>query len=76
MLGGMDDYTSCPDCGTSVNLASLDSELHRCDGRHRDEHAIRLALSEVALFERELADYLASPQGRFELYYAARSRQT
>jgi hypothetical protein len=57
-----------------VNLESLDAALHRCDGRHRDENALHLALAEVALFERALGWYLDSPEGRFEAFYAARTR--
>jgi hypothetical protein len=75
MLGGADEYTSCPDCGTSVNLASLEAALHRCDGRHRDEHGEQLALAEADLLELELGEYLDSPQGRFEVFYAARTRR-
>jgi hypothetical protein len=75
MLGGTDDYTSCPDCGTSVGLESLGAQLHRCDHRHRDDHAERLALTELDMFERELGAYLNSPQGRFEMFYAARCRR-
>jgi hypothetical protein len=75
MLGGASDYTSCPDCGTSVNPESLEAALHRCDGRHRDEHLTKLALAEVDLLELELGEYLDSPQGRFEVFYAARVRR-
>jgi hypothetical protein len=75
MLGGAFDYTSCPDCGTSVRLESLAGELHRCDGHQRVEHVIRLALAvEADIFEHQWRDYLDSPQGRFEVFYAARAR--
>lgn len=74
MLGGAFDYTSCPACGTSVGLESLQTDRHRCDARHLEEHAIRLAVSEIDLLEVELRDYLDSPRGRFEAFYAARSR--
>jgi hypothetical protein len=75
MLGGSWDYTSCPDCGTSVRLESLAAELHRCDGRQRVAHVIRIALAEeVDLFEHEWHEYLDSPHGRFEVFYAARAR--
>lgn len=75
MLGGSFDYTSCPDCGTSVGLESLETELHRCDGRQRAEHAMSLAFAESEFFEGEWRRYLASPQGRFEVFCAARARR-
>jgi hypothetical protein len=74
MLDGRFNYTSCRDCGTSVGLDGLETALHRCDLRHRTEHGIALAVAELELFEPELHEYLDSPQGRFEVFYAARSR--
>jgi hypothetical protein len=74
MLDGAFDYTSCPDCGTSVGLDSLETELHRCDDRHREEHGMRLVFAEVDLLELELHEYLDSAHGRFEVFYAARTR--
>ena len=74
MLGGASEYVSCPVCGTSVGQESLDADLHRCDARHRDDHGRKLALVEGDLFELELRDYLDSPHGRFEVFYAARAR--
>jgi len=75
MLGGSSEYTSCPECGTSVGLESLETELHRCDCRHRTEHVMKLALAEIELFEREWREYLDSPHGRFEVCYAAHTRR-
>lgn len=75
MLGGAFDYTSCPDCGTSVAPETLRDNRHRCDGRHRDEHVAELAVAEAELFELELGEYLDSPRGRFEVFYAARARR-
>ena len=74
MLGGASDYTTCPDCGTSVGFESLHAELHRCDEQHVDEHVTRLALAQADLFELEWREYLASPQGRFAVFYARRQR--
>jgi hypothetical protein len=74
MLGGSFDYTSCRECGTSVGLDGVESERHRCDLRHRTEHGVALAIAEVELFEFELREYLDSPRGRFEVFYAARTR--
>jgi hypothetical protein len=75
MQSRADDNLSCPDCGTSVSLESLEAALHRCDGRHRAENALQRALAEVQAFERALGSYLDSPQGRFEAFYAARTRE-
>lgn len=74
MLGGASDYTSCPACGTSVGHESLQTELHVCDERHRDDHDASLALAEAFLFDLEWSEYLDSPHGRFEMFYAARTR--
>ncbi len=76
MSSSADDHLSCPDCGTSVNLESLEAALHRCDGRHRVENALHRALAEVQAFERALGSYLDSPEGRFEAFYAARTRDS
>lgn len=74
MLGGASDYTSCPDCGTSVGSAILEADLHRCDSRHRDEHVARLAFARSERFELDFRTYLATPQGRFAVFYAAHTR--
>jgi len=75
MLGGASDYTSCPACGTSVGHESLQTELHVCDERQRDDYEASLALAEAFLFDLEWREYLDSPRGRFEAFYAARSRR-
>jgi hypothetical protein len=75
MLGGASDYTRCPDCGTSVGHEILVAELHRCDARHREDHVSELLVVETEVFEWEWADYLDSPRGRFEVFYAARTRR-
>lgn len=75
MLGGAFDYTSCPDCGTSVGLEVLDADRHRCDARHRDEHVERAVSAEVDRFEADLHAWLRTPSGRFAAYYAQRSRR-
>lgn len=74
MLGGASDYARCPDCGTSVGHEILRAELHRCDERHRNDHLAQLAVVEAEMFEWAWAEYLGSPQGRFEVFYATRSR--
>ncbi|HEY6961592.1 MAG TPA: hypothetical protein VI408_06870 [Gaiellaceae bacterium] len=73
MLGGAFGYTTCPDCGTSVGLGMHDG--HRCDERHRRDHAERLAVAEMELFEFELHAWLETPQGRFAAWDAERNRR-
>lgn len=74
MLGGASEYTTCPDCGTSVGREILDAELHRCDARHRGEHVVRTARVEADRFEAGFRAWLRTSQGRFEAYYAQRNR--
>ncbi|HEV3403664.1 MAG TPA: hypothetical protein VG073_05210 [Gaiellaceae bacterium] len=66
-------YLDCPECGTSVPLPAL--ERHHCDERHRQDHGGRLVASEADTFEAEFGRFLATPRGRFDVYYAARSRR-
>jgi hypothetical protein len=68
MLDGVPGYADCPYCGTSLPLDAR--APHRCDERHRSDHAV----AEGDDLELEFRRFLASPQGRFELFYAARSR--
>jgi hypothetical protein len=72
MLGGAPEYRDCPECGTSIPLDGL--RRHRCDERHRAEQLERRAASAAEGFELEFHRFLATPQGRFELFYAARGR--
>ena len=72
MLDPAPGYLDCPECGTSV--ASLALDRHRCDDRHRRDHAKRVAGSEIGVFEAEFRSFLATPLGRFEVFYAARRR--
>jgi hypothetical protein len=66
-------FMPCPDCGSSVERASGGD--HRCDPERRLEYAVFALRHELVDVEAEIADYLASPQGRFELWYAARERR-
>jgi hypothetical protein len=72
MLSSIPEYTTCPHCGTSIARRAL--ERHICDERHRVDHVSRLVSAEAALFGLEYRRFLASPQGRFEQFYAARER--
>jgi hypothetical protein len=66
-------FMPCPDCGSSVERAH--AAAHRCDPERRLDDEVFALRHELAAVESEIAAYLASPQGRFELWYAARERR-
>lgn len=72
MLDPVPDYLDCPDCGTSV--PRLSDAPHRCDDRHRRDHLDRATSDAAAAFEAEFARFLETPQGRFAVYDAERTR--
>jgi len=61
----------CPDCGAEI---SLNGEGHECDEERRRWHQLFLVNGEIEKLEHELGEYLTSPRGRFEAYYAERER--
>ena len=65
-------YKPCFDCGASV--ARDESEQHVCDEERRLDYAVLQLRGEVEEFADQLVTYLASPQGQFEAWYAARRR--
>jgi hypothetical protein len=68
------EFMPCEDCGAS--LARAERERHVCEEKRRLEYELfRLSRSAIASFEEELGSYLATPEGRFELWYAERSRR-
>lgn len=64
----------CPGCGVSVATETL--EDHVCDRERFVAHQLAKLRPEIAHFDRDLGRYLASPHGRFEQWYAARTRGT
>ncbi|MEZ5101997.1 MAG: hypothetical protein R3C15_19790 [Thermoleophilia bacterium] len=62
----------CPGCGVRVTTETLDD--HVCELERFVGHQMARLRPEIARFEDELAVYLGSPRGRFELWYAARTR--
>jgi hypothetical protein len=62
-------FMPCPECGSSVERAHAAG--HRCDPERRLNYEVFALLAAV---EAEIDAYLASPRGRFELWYAARER--
>lgn len=66
-------HMPCPDCGASVERD--DTADHVCELERRLDFQLFQLRDEVERFEDELAGYLASPRGRFELWYAQRQRR-
>lgn len=65
-------YIACADCGACV--PRWESEQHVCNqDRWLDYQLVRLR-PEIARFEADVRDWLVTAAGRFELYYAERSR--
>jgi len=63
----------CPDCGASLDRSERDA--HVCEEERRLEYVMFQLRDEIAAFEAELAAYLASPRGRFDLFCAERERR-
>jgi hypothetical protein len=59
-------HMPCPDCGASVPREA--GEQHICDEVQRTSY-------EADRFDNELDSWLASPSGRFAVYYAERERR-
>ena len=66
------EYRPCPHCGIPINQAQ--GEAHECDPDRRVDWALFLMRERVEGFERDLTDWLATPAGRFEIWYAERDR--
>jgi len=65
-------FLPCPECGGAVDRAAADD--HVCDPERRLGLELFQVRVELAHFEQELAEYLATPAGRFAVYYAERER--
>lgn len=65
-------FMPCPECGASVPVDEIDE--HRCAPERRLDYQLFQLRDEIASFELEVAEYLASVRGRFDLYYAQRQR--
>jgi hypothetical protein len=63
----------CPDCGASVPRAT--PEGHVCDEARRRCYELFQVRLEAEEFDSELTRWLASPSGRFAIYYAERERR-
>jgi hypothetical protein len=58
----------CDECGTSLDHD--EREEHACDPERRLDYQLFQQRTAIAYFGDELGAYLASPQGRFEVWYA------
>ncbi len=65
-------YMPCPNCGAS--LAGEDRDEHTCDRERRLDYQMFQLRGEIGRFETDLAAYLDSPAGKFELWYAENRR--
>ena len=62
----------CQGCG--AELPARAPRSHVCDWWRWLDHQVALRRDELQRFELELGDYLGTPRGRFELWYAERDR--
>jgi hypothetical protein len=65
-------YMPCAECGAS--LARAETEGHVCGDERRLDYEVIQLRAEVDEFELQLASYLQTLQGRFEVWYAANRR--
>jgi hypothetical protein len=65
-------YMPCPDCGAA--LAGEQPAEHVCDEQRRIDFQMFRLRGRIARFELDLGDFLSSPSGRFEAWYAERQR--
>ena len=65
-------FMPCAECGASVARADVDT--HECDAERRVEYQLVQLRGEIAAFDDDLAGYLDTPAGRFEVWYAERRR--
>lgn len=63
----------CSNCGASLERGERDA--HVCDRERWLDYRVFQLRDEVEAFEGELAGFLDSVAGRFELFYAARARR-
>ena len=66
-------HMPCSECGAAV--ARSDREAHECDAERLLDFRLFQLRDELSAFEQELAEYLESPRGRFELWCAERDRR-
>ena len=65
-------YMPCAECGASVPRDQ--TERHVCGDERRLDYELIQLRAEVDAFDQQLAGYLQTLQGRFEVWYAANRR--
>jgi hypothetical protein len=66
-------HMPCNDCGASV--ARTERDVHTCEVERRLDYELFQLRRVVADFDEQFGVYLESPMGRFEVWYAARTRR-
>jgi hypothetical protein len=65
-------YIPCPECGAS--LAGEDPDEHVCDDARRLDFQMFRMRGHIARFDDDLAEFLETPAGKFERWYAEQQR--
>ena len=66
-------FMPCPPCGAAVAADEVDA--HVCERERWVDYTVIGLRPELDALDDELAAYLETPQGRFELWYAAQRRR-
>jgi hypothetical protein len=66
-------FIPCEDCGVSV--AKSEYPTHVCEPERRLTYQMIQRQDDIARVESEIRTYLDSPRGRFESWYAERTRR-
>lgn len=64
----------CPECGASVAVAA--EAEHVCNPNRRVDYELFQLRAETAALDAEIEEYLSSPKGRFEQWYAEHDRES
>jgi hypothetical protein len=65
-------YLPCPECGAS--LAGEERDEHVCDDERRLDFQMFRLRGQIVRFEADLGQFLETPAGRFETWYAEQRR--
>lgn len=66
-------YMPCPECGESVAVENRAG--HVCEEERWATYQLFQLREDIAALDHEIASYLDSPRGRFELWDAERRRE-